>query len=349
MFRHTDIPLTTAIAACCAAMALASCDSAIYDKEGDCEPRYALSFRFTKNVLNADAFGPQVTDIHVAVYDPDGKLILSQSEHRDPTVENDYRMPLDLQAGSYDIIAWCEGPAMTQGAVHFTLAGQEPGDDIFSSAAFFNPQGSQQTGYRFADDLVPLFYGRAVGITCNASDQGDITFPPIYLTKDTNVITVMLQNIGGQPLDPYMLDFAISAENSMLNSANSLTASEIEFQYLPWDKTALKATLTDGDSSDTPDGVKTEFTTSRLLADHEQRLTVTRKDTGDRIIDIPLIEYLLLVRSNYQQAQTEQDYLDMVDAYSLVFFIGDNYEWMKSRILINGWRVVPPQSGTITG
>ena len=28
----------------------------------------------------------------------------------------------------------------------------------------------------------------------------------------------------------------------------------------------------------------------------------------------------------------------------MVFFMANGYTWIKSRILINGWRVVPPQT-----
>ncbi len=329
-------------------MTLSSCDSLVFDGEGDCTPRYSLRFKFTTNVLNADAFGSQVTDVRVAVYDKEGKLLFTKADLRTPTEENDYRMPVDLKPGTYDVIAWCQGTPLAADAVSFTLRGQSVYDHISTSGAFFEPFGS--SGARYLDrDITPLFYGRIEDVVCTENDYGEVVLPPISLIKDTNNITVMLQNLGGQPLDPAMLTFTIKGYNSALDWKNDLTATEVDFDYHPWSVEPLSTTEESDSRADMPNGVKTEFTTGRLFADHEQRLVVTLKESGEEIISIPLIEYLLLVRSNYAHAVSAQDYLDRVDSYSLVFFIDENNDWIRSRVLINGWRVVPPQQGTLTG
>ena len=337
---------TAAIAA--TVMTLPSCDAWIYEKEVDCTPHYFLTFKFTKNILNADAFGPQVTDIHAAVYDKQGNLLFTQSDTRIPTEENEYRMPVDLQPGTYDVIAWCEGSPLDAGAVAFTLTGQDADAHMSASGAYFTPLGATGNRY-FQSDLVPLFYGRGEDITCNSEDFGDISLPAIRLTKDTNYITVMLQNLGGQPLDPDMLTFTLRAENSALDWKNDLSATEIAFDYHPWDTQGIIASEDAESNPDMPNGVKAELTTSRLLADREQRLIISNKEDGSEIINIPLIEYLLLVRGNYQHATSPQDYLDCCDAYSLMFFVDENMQWIKTRVLINGGRVVPPQHEAITG
>lgn len=348
MFQHINkVMKAAAIAA--SVMTLSSCDSLVFDGEGDCTPHYSLRFKFTKNILNADAFGSQITDIHVAVYDKKGNLLFTQADKRTPTEENEYRMPVDLRPGTYDIVAWCEGTPLTADAVSFTLQGQAAYDHITTSGAFFTPLGSAGNRY-FQSDLTPLFYGRIENAVCAENDYGDVDLPAIPLIKDTNNITVMLQNLGGQPIDPDLLTFTIKGANSTLDWKNDLTATEIEFDYHPW---AMESVFASDDiesrADNMPNGVKTEFTTGRLLANREQRLIVTLKEDGSEIINIPLIEYLLLVRSNYQHASSDQDFLDRCDSFSLVFFVGENLEWIKSRIFINNWRVVPPQSGILTG
>lgn len=345
LLRHINSVVKAAVVAV-SAMTLASCDSLVFDGEGDCTPLYSLRFKFTENILNADAFGPQVTDIHVAVYDKQGNLLFTKSDIRVPSEENEYLMPVDIQPGTYDIIAWCGGIPIEDDAVSFTLRGQAAHDHISASGAFFEPLGT--TGQRyFRSDLKPLFYGRAENVTCSATDYGDVTLPTIPLIKDTNCITVMLQNSGGQPLDTDLLEFTIKGFNSALDWKNELAASEVEFDYHPWSTRPVLATGDDTTGTDMPNGVITEFTTGRLMADREQQLIVTRKDDGSEIISIPLIKYLLLVRDNYREAVSAQNYLDRVDAYSLVFFIDENNEWIKSRVYINGWRVVPPQTGAL--
>lgn len=329
-------------------MTLSSCDSLVFDEAGDCTPHYSLRFKFTKNVLNADAFGSQVTDIHVAVYDKQGNLLFTQADKRIPTEENDYLMPVDLQPGTYDVIAWCEGTPIAPDAVSFTLQGQATYDHISASGAYFEPLGTADNRY-FQSDLKPLYYGRIEDVVCTGKDYGDIVLPSIPLTKDTNSISVMLQNLGGQPIDPDLLTFTIKGANSALDWKNDLTETEVEFDYHPWSTESVYASEGDDSRADNmPNGVKTEFTTGRLIADREQRLIVTLKEDGSEIINIPLIEYLLLVRSNYKHATSDQDFLDRCDDFSLVFFVSENMEWIKSRIFINNWRVVPPQSGILT-
>ena len=39
----------------------------------------------------------------------------------------------------------------------------------------------------------------------------------------------------------------------------------------------------------------------------------------------------------------DQNYLDCYDDFTMMFFIGEGMTWVKTRIYINGWRVVPPQ------
>lgn len=330
-------------------MTLSSCDSLIFEEPGDCTPHYGLRFKFTKNILNADAFGSQVTDIHAAVYDKQGNLLFTKSDIRIPSEENDYRMPIDLAPGTYDVIAWCGGTPFAPDAVSFTLQGQATYDHISTSGAYFTPLGAAGNRY-FQSDLKPLFYGRIEDAVCSEKDYGDIDLPTIPLIKDTNNITVMLQNLGGQTIDPGLLTFTIKGANSALDWKNELTASEIEFDYHPWATESIYASDdTEARADNMPNGIKAEFSTGRLLADREQRLIVTLTEEGSEIINIPLIEYLLLVRSNYQHATSPQDFLDRCDSFSLVFFVGENLEWIKSRIFINNWRVVPPQSGTLTG
>ena len=57
------------------------------------------------------------------------------------------------------------------------------------------------------------------------------------------------------------------------------------------------------------------------------------------VLSIPLIDYALLVKGNYNKAMSNQDYLDRQDEYTMTFFL-DEGEWVSSVIYINSWRVV---------
>lgn len=328
-------------------MVLASCDSMIYDDQGDCSVHYRVSFRYTKNILNTDAFGSQVTQINVAIYDKNGKMVLHKTEERSLTPDNNYYMDVDILPGTYDILAWCEGKSAIPDATSFLLSGQSLQSTMTESGAQLTL--SAGNGGQYSDkDINRLYYGFSRNVEFIDS-YGVVNVEPVYLTKDTNHIIITLQNVDDSEIDPDNISFELSGQNSQLDWQNNLVGDE-KFTYYPWSKKSISSTVEElsvRSDNDIPNGVIAELTTGRIMADVDQTLTIKRVDTGETIFSIPLVEYLLLVRSNYEQATSNQDYLDRYDDFTMVFFMQDGYNWVKSRILINGWRVVPPQNGSL--
>ena len=103
------------------AMGVTSCDSAIYDDEGDCSVHYRVAFRYTKNILGSDAFGPQVTGVHLYVFDKQGKLVASRDVDRQTSEDNNFFVDLDILPGKYDMLAWCEGKSPVADAAAFSV------------------------------------------------------------------------------------------------------------------------------------------------------------------------------------------------------------------------------------
>ena len=85
----------------------------------------------------------------------------------------------------------------------------------------------------------------------------------------------------------------------------------------------------------------------RLIADKDHRLTVRRNDTGETVISMPVMGALIQAMDLYPSMKTPQQYLDCVDAYNFELFLDPNGAWIKTRIFINGWRVVPDQTEDI--
>ena len=56
------------------------------------------------------------------------------------------------------------------------------------------------------------------------------------------------------------------------------------------------------------------------------------------------MQYLLLVKGNYNENLSDQEYLDRMDDFSMVFFLNPNDTWYSAiGVYINSWAVVPPQ------
>lgn len=297
-------------------------------------------------MLGADAFGPQVTNINLYVYDRQGTLVLHKTQSRQKTVENNYAMDVDLLPGTYHLLAWCEGESLNPDASHFVIADGASQVQMTDIGATLPLSGAE--GELYSDrDITPLYHGLETNVEF-PDTFGIVASGPVFLTKDTNHITVLLQNQNSVNIDKGDFDIAIEASNSVLLWNNS-AASAPAFDYKPWSVDNTEITTEPGDTEAdraaeaTYYGVKAELTTGRLLADRKQYLRVTNRETGETIIRIPLIDYLLLVKGKYSGISSDQDFLDAYDDFTIMFFVDDDMTWIKSRVIINGWRIVPPQ------
>ncbi len=346
-FIHAAVIVTAMIAG---AISQTSCDSAIYDGQGDCSVHYRVSFRYTKNILNSDAFGAQVSDVSLYIFDKQGKLVLKKTEQRELTTDNMFYMDVDVEPGKYDLLAWCEGKSLNPDAISFTIANSDAPASINALSASLPLFGTAPNLY--SDSYIrPFYHGIAYDVEF-PDTYGTVDIAPVMLTKNTNRLSVFLQNVDGNPIDPAMFNVRLSGANSEITYRNDIAGNSPEFTYKPW---SIESTEADFDEDATtskagkgmPSGLIAELSTGRLMANMPQRLTVSIESRQEPIIDIPLIDYLLIVRGKYDVATSNQDYLDRYDDYSLVFFIGEGMEWVKSKIYINGWRVVPPQYGDL--
>ena len=88
-----------------------------------------------------------------------------------------------------------------------------------------------------------------------------------------------------------------------------------------------------------------EFTVSRLMTTTNPILSIYNVEDNDRcVLSIPLKDYALLVKGNYNRQMDDQEYLDRQDEYNLTFFLDEFGNWATSMIIINSWSVVLNQS-----
>ena len=66
---------------------------------------------------------------------------------------------------------------------------------------------------------------------------------------------------------------------------------------------------------------------------------ISKAETGDDVINIPLNNYLLLLKSNLYSEMGAQEFLDRESEWSLIFFLDDGLRWINTRIVINDWVV----------
>ena len=81
-----------------------------------------------------------------------------------------------------------------------------------------------------------------------------------------------------------------------------------------------------------------QITVGRLMVDQNPRLSITNKDTGETVLSILLVKYLLLTEAEGHD-MTQQEYLDRQDEYNMTFFLDENMKWINTSIIINDWVV----------
>ena len=74
------------------------------------------------------------------------------------------------------------------------------------------------------------------------------------------------------------------------------------------------------------------------MADSRAKLVIYSHKQQDTVVDIPLVQYLLLLKSEKYADMDSQEYLDREGRWNIVFLLND-YTWHDVDIIINDWTV----------
>lgn len=344
---------TAAVALCCATT---SCDNAIYDYEGDCSVTYRMAFRYDRNMKRADAFANEVKSIHLYAFDKSGTLVWQQTDSGDALKSDSYAMTLDLPAGDYRMLAWCGLENDGKHDESFTVPEARIGETHIAELQCALNRRRDQNGKAYSDErLYPLFHGM-LDVTLPDYDDGAVFTDTMELTKDTNHVRIILQQLSGQPVNEKDFTFRIEEENGLMAYDNSLLPDEI-ITYKPHNVTSGTAGMGIDDYPVAGSGAKSvrqssratvtsvsvaiaDLTIARLTEGRKTILTIETAD-GRTAARIPLTDYALLLKDGYYGAQmSDQEYLDRQDEYALTFFLDEDRYWIGTSIIINSWKVV---------
>lgn len=333
------------------ALLLASCNNPVFDDEGDCAVHYYLRFVYDMNLKWADAFPSEVNSVNLYAFNQDGIFVKEFLGRGNALSKSDYTMELDLDPGHYTLVAWCGLSNDGKDMQSFTVPSPKPGVTTLEelTCSLNTKSDSQYTVY--SDERLYFMYHGHMEIDLPDSQDGNSYDYTMYLTKDTNHIRIILQQLSGESMDPERFGFRIEDSNGELAWNNDLLG-DTKVEYLQWDRMGASAGVSkkdpDGEYEITyVDGVMADLSVSRMMADHGKDflLTVTDLEKDENIITrVPVIQYALLSKDYYQMAynhsMTDQEFLDREDEYVLTFFVDENMKWISSSIYIHSWRVV---------
>lgn len=348
MFKVLKRSIFWMIAAVSALM-LSSCD-VINEYEGDCTSRYRVRFVYDMNLKWADAFASEVKSVNLYLFDSDGLFVRQFDAAGQSLAQPGFCIEFDetmVAPGDYTFLAWCglvnDGVMMQSFTVPQPVAGKTTIEELTCSLNTYSTKAEQL----YSDSQLKFLYHGMIKANLPSEHDG-LTYDYIIpLTKDTNHIRIVLQELSGDNMNANNYDLEIEAANGFLAYDNSLFPDNPVISYLPWAKNLSQMALTGEDGSIIYNyGLSADVSTSRMMADHRNDFLLTIRDavSRDKIITrVPVIQYALLVKDYYNQAyghnMTDQEFLDREDEYTITFFLYKN-KWIDAYIEINSWRVV---------
>ena len=304
----------------CPWMMFTSCEY-IHEDLMPCERGVSLRFVYDYNMEYANAFPSKVHCLTLYVYDGEGNYVATFTEKTDVLKDENYRMKIDLEPGDYSMVAY-GGLACEQ---HSFAVTDEPVDatDALSGLSVLM-QHDNLTSDKLLHDF---FFG-----SFKYKDE------TVYMMKNTNNIRIILQQMNGQPVSDEDFTFRIvNDDNTLFANDNSLIENG-NITYMPWAQG--QRTVGEGEEGSGQVTVAyAEFSTSRLTVGNRPRLIITNKETAEEVVNIPLSDYLLLLKSDRYAEMSDQEYLDRENEWSMIFFLDEDHLWINAQIIINDWVV----------
>lgn len=310
-----------------------SCENnLIFEGEGDCGVYYNIHFKYDYNMKYANAFANEVNSVALFVFDQNGTLIESVVEDNATALSSEsFSIPLELPRGNYELLSWA---GLMDESSFDLLANVQEG--VTKKEELKVKMNRTTTGGVSVvnNDLKPLYHGT---LSLNVTDEEGAYHETMSLTKDTNVIRIVLQQNEESDLTVDEFDFEITAANGYYNWDNSLLADET-IHYKPW--AVSNGTASVGKAVTSVTVAVAEMTIGRMIDGQSPILTVKKKSDGEVVFQIPVADYALLVKGHYNSKMSNQEYLDRQDEYNMTFFLGEDDQWISSSIIINAWTVV---------
>lgn len=312
------------------ALSTSSCmEGFIYEGEGDCNTYYNIKFKYDYNMKFADAFASEVNSLSLYVFDQNDTLVESVVvDDAEKLQSAEFNIPLELESGKYELVAWA---GIADEKSFDLLANVENGKTKREELQVALKTSDDK---RVSEDLQPLYHG---AMTLDYTSEPGTYTETMSLVKNTNVIRVVLQQMSAG-LDSDNFRYEITADNALLDWNNEVIADGI-ITYEPWSVASGVADVANTRADEVSVAVA-EFTISRIIDGKSPILTVYNIEQNEPVLSIPVADYALLVKGNYNREMSNQEYLDRQDEYNMTFFLDEDGKWLSTSIIVNSWRVV---------
>lgn len=305
--------------------------SCVYEDEVPCPCE--VRFVYDYNMEFADAFPAQVNDVTLFIFDAEGRYLTSQQDSGDH-LDGDYRMSLNLQPGTYRLVAWAGLAGHTDS--YNLNASLTPGVSTLDELTLKLNRTDASSPY-YDSYLPDLWHGMLADfqVSADSPSRGVIS-----LVKDVNRFRVLLQTTDGQPLDKDDYTFSIQADNHSLNYDNALLpCTPLTYRAYTMQEAVIENQEAEGDIS----VLVGELATLRLMADKTPRFVIRNKAEGKDLFNIDLVRYLNLMKLDEYADMPLQEYLDRENTWQVILVVGKAPSTGAGVVLsiqINNWRMI---------
>ncbi|ADV43893.1 FimB/Mfa2 family fimbrial subunit [Bacteroides helcogenes] len=336
--------------------AMASCDTVLDFKEGDCSIEYQVKFKYDYNMKKVDAFAQDVKTVTLYAFGEDGTLVYQKTEEGERLSTGEYAMTVEMAPGDYDLITW-GGVDDQSFAVPLLTPGVSTREDLTVLTRRNIDNATRAAGeegqYVVQHSLPSLFHGRVQRVTfatptatTRARQQVVTTVP---LVKNTNTIRVVIAQVNNtgqaatRAIGKESFSYAIYDDNGYMNYDNSLLSDNL-LTYQPYvtesSSVSTRAFSADGTTETSYPAAVAEISVARLLETQSPRLEIIDSDTGKELLPSSnLIGYLSLLKEQGFIDMPLSEYLDREDSFGMIFFVDENLTMIKTVIQINDWIV----------
>lgn len=318
----------------------------VFEDINNCEVNYTLRFIYNMNLKWADAFPSEVHSVHLYAFDHNGHFVKEIVANGDEVDREDYRMQLDLAPGKYKLVAWCGMDNEGATEQHFSVKQPEVARTKLEELTCALKVKTDEFDTNYSKQRLDFLYHGILEVELPDVYNGNFEYT-MPLTKNTNHIRVVLQQLSTEDMNPEEFTFKIEDANGLLAHDNKMLESH-RVAYHPFALLTGSAGMVPQSKSDDgiiyADALVADLSTNRLMASHKNDFMLTINTEDKVVAQVPLLQYALMSKEYYEAAyghqMTDQEFLDRQDEYLFTFFLDDSKRWVEMHINILDWRIV---------
>lgn len=334
--RLTSFKGTILGAAAIATLSLTSCNNSfIYDDLPECVPEYRVRLSYDRNMTSTEQVH-KVEAAEIYAFDAEGNLAATAVADKQTLIDNDYTLPIKLNRfKTYDLVVWggltSESPFKLDGTRAVTTK-----DDLTCRLTTVTDNDGNETS---ANELPHLFHGAQPFTFTQEEGTEEQT---IKLTKNTNNIKVIIRKDNGSSISDGEFSVRILDKNAVMAHDNSLKEKNTVI-YHPVSTDFGSYETTDGNGAATgvyTKGSESLFHVARLMQEEDPRMQILDAKTGEKMVDLPLMEMIEHVRKSTYPDMAPQEYLDRQDEYDVDVTFHVDETSLHIDVIVNGWNWV---------